>query len=1216
VSGVTKTESTVEKLDREEQLRAPSESECAQLVHCLHRAAFGCFASPEGLARYVGWLRSGSSLQAVAEDIVRSVEFQNQHGSGQTVDREFLTALYHNGLGREPDPQGLASWVSAAEKGATPAIVLAAFARSDESLKRHRTVLIQSLYRTAFGQCADYHSLQTSLDALQSRASIESLSENLVHSPEFQARHGSSSAVDAAFLITLYRDGLGRDPDSEGFAQWLEAGQNGASRACVLSVFASSAEALEKAVRHPGQNSDLALQRLDRKEQSRAPSESECAQLVHCLYRAAFGTFATPEGLARYVGWLHSGSSFQAVAKDIVRSAAFQQRHGSEQAVDHEFITALYRNGLGREPDPQGLASWVSAAEKGATRAIVLAAFASSDESLKMHRTVLVQSLYRTAFGRWPGNERLATSLDALQSGISIEILSENFVRSPEFQSRYGSGSSVDAAFLTALYRDGLGREPDPEGFARWLEAGLKGASRACVLSALAGSIGALERASSGLAELVHSLYKTAFGHMADPAGQANGIHWLKSDGSAEALARQLVNSTEFLARHGFGQEIDAKYITALFNNGLERRPDFESLAFWLAKPGRGATRADVLAAVATSAEALEKLGARDLGPDALYRRWVAENDTISEIDRALIRRHIAALPFRPLISVVIISGRASEGVLRQSVVSVAEQLYPYWELIIAVDGVSEQLSNKVLLSSATDDLRIRIAQFDGPQAAAANAAIETATGDFVMLMETGDLLPEHALYELAIEICRNPSADVVYGDCDEIAANGERRNPWFKPGWDPDLLLGQDYINVPVVYRLALVEQIGFLRPEFEGAELYDLALRATAQTAPDRVRHVPAILYRRRIAEANQEDPARVLRCRKMRERAVREHLDRRGYTHSIIRPAPQMPGGFHIVWPLPAKAPLVSVIVPTRDRADLLAECAEGVLRRTDYSNLEFLIVDNESIEERTHELFERLCREDKRVRILSMPGPFKYAKLNNQAAKEANGEVLLLLNNDIAVIDSDWLRELVSQANRPDVGMVGAKLLYPNGKVQHGGMVTGPGENFAHIHRLADRNDPGYFGQLALARTLQAVTAACAAIRRSVFFEAGGLNETDLEVAFNDVDLCLRLGDLGYRVVWTPFAELFHLESASRGYEDTPEKQERFRRELLYVMKTFASLLEAGDPFHNPNLLFGWNESKIPAPSRRERPWHYVVEHVSDLHRHFSRTVERLHESKHP
>jgi GT2 family glycosyltransferase len=846
----------------------------------------------------------------------------------------------------------------------------------------------------------------------------------------------------------------------------------------------------------------LAVDKLDREEQQRGSSES--VQLVHSLYCAAFGCLANPEALAGYVGWFPSGNSLHVVAEDIVRSAAFQDRHGSEQAVNHEFVTALYRNGLGREPDSSGLAYWLSAGEDGKTRAMVLAEFAGSDESRERCHAVL----------------------------------------------------------------------------------------------------------------LVHSLYKTAFGQLADRPYLAYGIDRLQSDRFAEGLASELVNHPGFLARYGFSQEVDAKYIRAIYANSLGRRPDFESLAYWLAERRKGATPAEILAAVASSDEALEKVVARDLGPDALYRRWVAENDALSEVDRALIGTHIASLPLRPIISVVMISGWASEGALCESVVSVTEQLYPYWELIIAANNVLEQTLSKVLPSSATNDLRMRIVQVEGPGSAAANEAIKTATGDFVMLLRAGDLLPEQALYELAIEIDRNPSADVVYGDCDEITANGKRRNPWFKPGWDPDLLLGQDYINAPVVYRLALLQQVGFLRREFEGAELYDLALRATAQTRADRIRHIPAILCHRSKVEPNHEDPAGVVHSRKLREWAVRERLNKDGYTNAIIRAAPQMPGGFHIVWPLPPKAPLVSVIVPTRDRAHLLAECAEGVLQRTGYSNLEFLIVDNESTEERTHELFERLCREDKRVRVLSMPGPFNYSKLNNQAAKEANGEVLLLLNNDVAVIDSDWLRELVSQAIRPDVGMVGAKLLYPNGKVQHGGIVIGPGPSFAHIQRLADRNNPGYFGQLALVRTLQAVTGACAAIRRSVFFEAGGLNETDLEVAFNDVDLCLRLSDLGYRVVWTPFAELFHLESVSRGYEDTPEKQERTRRELLYVMKTFASLFEAGDPFHNPNLLFAWDESKIPAPSRRESPWYYLAEHVSDLHRHFSRALARLDEPKHP
>jgi len=277
--------------------------------------------------------------------------------------------------------------------------------------------------------------------------------------------------------------------------------------------------------------------------------------------------------------------------------------------------------------------------------------------------------------------------------------------------------------------------------------------------------------------------------------------------------------------------------------------------------------------------------------------------------------------------------------------------------------------------------------------------------------------------------------------------------------------------------------------------------------------------------------------------------------------------------------------------------VAQCIEGVLHRTDYRNLELLIVDNGSTEPATLTLFDRLLREESAIRILRHPGPFNYSALNNAAAREANGEVLLLLNNDISVIESGWLRELVSHAIRPDVGVVGAKLLYENEQVQHGGVVLGPEGAVAHIHRLADRNDPGYFGQLALARTLSSVTGACVAIRRAVFFEVGGLDEVSLPVSFNDIDLCLKVGDHGYRVVWTPFAELYHLECASRGLDHAdPVKRARSLREWKHMRKTWGSLLDSADPFHNPNLRFSWEGFEIPAWPRRRKPWRDLGEQV--------------------
>jgi GT2 family glycosyltransferase len=340
----------------------------------------------------------------------------------------------------------------------------------------------------------------------------------------------------------------------------------------------------------------------------------------------------------------------------------------------------------------------------------------------------------------------------------------------------------------------------------------------------------------------------------------------------------------------------------------------------------------------------------------------------------------------------------------------------------------------------------------------------------------------------------------------------------------------------------------------------------------------------------------------------RAVRDCLDARGDSDTRIG---QIGSVLRVTWPLPTPEALVSVIVPTRDRIDLLAQCVEGVLHQTGYNNLELLIVDNESIEETTQTFFERLRREDNRVRILQYPGPFNYSAINNAAAREAGGEILLLLNNDIRVIEPGWLRELASQALRPDVGIVGAKLYYANHQVQHGGVVLGPHGHMAHVHRCADRNDPGYFGQLAHARTLSAVTGACAAIRRSVFFEVGGFDQINLPVSFNDIDLCLRLGDYGYRVVWTPFAELFHLESASRGKEDVdPVTRERFLSEWQYIKERWGLMLESADPFHNPNLLFHPDYFEAPSSPRREKPWRRLVSNLSDLQASFPTKQDSL------
>ncbi|HTT05141.1 MAG TPA: glycosyltransferase family 2 protein [Steroidobacteraceae bacterium] len=558
------------------------------------------------------------------------------------------------------------------------------------------------------------------------------------------------------------------------------------------------------------------------------------------------------------------------------------------------------------------------------------------------------------------------------------------------------------------------------------------------------------------------------------------------------------------------------------------------------------------------------------------YAAWVKAHDTLADEDRQAIRECVRRLTSLPLFSIMLLprpDGAIS--VAHASIDSVRRQLYPHWELW--------QPQQRQPTYTDTDARFRIIPQSTGPvtdYASLFNSALSVARGEFVLPLPPDAMLAEQALYELAVAIGDDPEAELLYTDEDRLDSGGTRCMPHFKTGWDPDLMLGRDAAGLLVAYRKRLLEGLGGMRLPSALAP-YELSLRAGSAAPPVHIRHVPAVLcHRRGSSEASQAWDAEGAR------EIVRQHLAEAGVVARVVA-APLKPAWNRIVRELPDPLPLVSVIVPTRDRADLLGQCAEGVLSRTDYPAVEFLIVDNGSTEPATFELFQRLSK-DPRVRVLSSPGPFNYSALNNKAAREARGEILLLLNNDTDVIGPDWLCEMVSHAVRADVGAVGAKLLYPDGRVQHGGMVLGPGLWPAHQLRLADRLDAGPGGELALVRSVSAVTGACLALRRSVFFEVDGFNE-ELKIAFGDVDLCLRLGDHGYRIVWTPFAELFHLESASRGQDsESPDTLTLAEEEARYFGYYWKSLVEA-DPFHNANLVYGWNSLELAEPPRRERRW---------------------------
>jgi glycosyltransferase involved in cell wall biosynthesis len=574
---------------------------------------------------------------------------------------------------------------------------------------------------------------------------------------------------------------------------------------------------------------------------------------------------------------------------------------------------------------------------------------------------------------------------------------------------------------------------------------------------------------------------------------------------------------------------------------------------------------------------------------DEDYDAWIGQYDTLEESNRQVIADHIVSFANPPVFSVVMPVYNTRPDLLRATIESVSVQLYPYWELCIADDASTTPLIPLLLSEAQIRDPRVKFVRrsVNGHISAATNSALALATGDYVAFLDHDDLLSERALYEFAAAVVAHPDTDILYSDQDQIDDDGRRSNPFFKPDWDPDLLLGQNYVNHLVAYRRTILESLGGLRPGFDGSQDYDLILRASRQT--EQIRHIPSVLYhwRRGVRAAASFSETWLDQCIDAAHRAVHDHLAELG-TPGVVEAAPRAPMWNRVRFEIPAPAPSVSVVIPTRDRPDLLERCLDGLLRRTRYQPTEILILDNDSREVSTQQLLDRITQVYDHVRVIPFPGPFNYSAMNNAALQAVTGEIVVLLNSDIDVIDLDWLGEMVSHAIRPGVGLVGAKLLYGDCRVQHAGIVLGPGKSLVHVQRLASREDSGYVGQLVLTRTYSAVTAACLAARREVLLEIGGFDAINLPVAFSDVDLCLRAGDYGYRIVWTPFAELFHLEGASRGTDERPEHRDRMARELDHLYLTWKTVIE-NDPFHNPNLAFGWEETRIPAPPRHLRPW---------------------------
>ncbi|MFO1488663.1 MAG: glycosyltransferase family 2 protein [Verrucomicrobiota bacterium] len=569
------------------------------------------------------------------------------------------------------------------------------------------------------------------------------------------------------------------------------------------------------------------------------------------------------------------------------------------------------------------------------------------------------------------------------------------------------------------------------------------------------------------------------------------------------------------------------------------------------------------------------------------YAEWFDRFETLSENDRRQIHERITRLPLRPRISILLPVYNIDDRWLRLALDSVLNQLYPDWELCVVDDCSPRPHVRATLAEYQQKDARIkvRLRERNGHISESTNDALAMATGEFVAFFDHDDELTEHALYFVAEEINQHPDVDLLYSDQDRIGPDGELSFPMFKPGWSPDLLHSQNYVSHLSVFRTSLVRGLGGLRKGFEGSQDYDLVLRFSEQTRPERIRHIPRVLYHWRAIPGSvalggdQKNYAH-----ENARRALQEHFSRTGRQVEV---AEGFRGYHRILHPLPTPAPLVSLIIGTRDRVNLLRGIVDGILQETDYPNFEVIIVDNQSSEPATLRYFDEL-RTDSRVRIVKYDAPFNFSAINNFGVQASRGEVVGLLNNDLKVISPGWLTELVRQAIRPEVGAVGAKLYYANDTIQHAGVVLGIGPVAGHSHKYRPRKEFGFMARLNVVGNYSAVTAACLFVRRSVFDEAGGLDEKNLAVAFNDVDLCLKIQARGYWNVFTPYAELYHLESASRGPDTAPEAAPRFQREVQFMVSKWGERLKH-DPCYNPNLSNLAENFDYACPPRTCKPW---------------------------
>lgn len=547
---------------------------------------------------------------------------------------------------------------------------------------------------------------------------------------------------------------------------------------------------------------------------------------------------------------------------------------------------------------------------------------------------------------------------------------------------------------------------------------------------------------------------------------------------------------------------------------------------------------------------------------------------------RQQIGRRIPSLAAQPEISLLLNVQAGSARRLAATIESIRAQIYPHWELRIMAASGCDPATREVLGDFARNDARIGVRFLQAHRLGAVAADAVRTGGGYLGILGEGDLLAQQALYCIAAEVAAHPDAVLLYTDEDSIDDAGVRRAPKFKPDWNPQLLLSQNYLGGLCVFRADKVKSAGGLSG-LDAAGSYDLALRVSEAVNARQIRHIPQVLCHRCASreggapeQSHEADQQMLEAC-----------LARNGIRGKVLKvPAA---AGFRIRYAIPARLPLVSIIIPTRDGLDLLRRCIESMRSIGSYPHYEIMVVDNQSRNPAMLAYLDALAA-DGDATVLRYDRPFNYPAINNFAVRHARGKVLCLLNNDTEVITPGWLEEMLGLLYQKDVGVVGAKLLYPDGTVQHGGDLVGVGGVANHAHAFLRRDEPGYQGRALLAQDMSAVTGACLMVWKSLYEKLGGMDELHLPVAFNDVDFCLRVREAGYRVVWTPHAELYHRESASRGNDRSAERARQARSEAAYMRKRWKHALRH-DPFYNPNLNHERPDFSLGYAPMVEAPW---------------------------